>query len=929
MWLPTNQLPAATGAGWCMTTANDGTGQFRYDLLWGLFYKYDTWNDGTGQKLASPNIPPVTASSMCYTSDEGYRANSLSTGTSVTSMTIPATNSQVLIGKEIEITTGTGLGEKRTITGVSGINILDSGIATSAALDRIADTTKRYEINQFIGYSVRLVFGNGMTQTRRILYNDSNTLYFYDINSQQLDPWNNTVMAITAPYVLPAVGTAYYIESCDVSWTTPIPAIDTSTSYFINTGGVWLISATAAAPWSSFQFYDNLTDTWATKTALGGQLLAALGTDFSLEIITKWTPFEVNSGTISWAARTLTDSTKAMAVDRYCNYSIHITGGTGIWQKNRIIANGATYFEIAKPWVTVPDATSTYEIHWDTDVMYLIGNGASVIHAYSRKYDMWYTGPLVDVWQARNISASFPGQEALWVVSITRATGWITSLGVTAGGTGWAKWNLFTITGTGGKGRVESVTSGWVVATVSLYAAGSGYTVVGGVTTTATAPAVGTGLTVNVLAVWTVGRVTLANNSNFYKNDPITFRGCTDAAWNVTANILAIDSLTTFDILATAAASAVASFSQSTTTLVDPTQNWATNIYKGMIVKIDTPGTAPTSQFREILSNTATVLTFATAVAATQNSRYTIVSPEAFGVARQYQVLTEWGEGRATGWSSTTLIDSTKNWAINQWTNYKVRVIAGTGLGSGNIPITGNNATTLTLTTPGFTPDSTTKYMIMEMFGTATAGTTTTLTDTSKNYIPGALLNKQIVLTSGTGQRFVYTITANTATIITFALATAPDATTTYSILAMTPRGVACNMRWINGNTDANTRWKYLLLVRGGATNVLDFFDISRNYLIPALLYNPKTALLTTWSTYTYNGEDIFYFTTSVANDFIYVYALNINTMEIVASYQTTAIQGTVHIWDLLCFVKQPDWLKFLFLALCTSRVVYKLQLIW
>jgi hypothetical protein len=63
---------------------------------------------------------------MCYTSDEGYRANSLSVGTSVTSMTIPATNSQILIGKEIEITTGTGLGEKRVITAVSDIKILDS-----------------------------------------------------------------------------------------------------------------------------------------------------------------------------------------------------------------------------------------------------------------------------------------------------------------------------------------------------------------------------------------------------------------------------------------------------------------------------------------------------------------------------------------------------------------------------------------------------------------------------------------------------------------------------------------------------------------------------------------------------------------------------------------------------------------------------------
>ena len=303
-----NQLPAASGAGGTIISSNDWTGQYAYELLWWLFYKFDTWNNWHGEKLASPNIAPVTASSMCYTSDEGYRANSLSVGSSVTSMTIPATNAQILIGKEIEITTGTGLGEKRVITSVSDIRILDSGIATSAALDRIADTTKRYEINQFIGYSVRLVFGNGLTQVRRILYNDTNTLYFFDANSQQLDPWNNTVFSATAPYAIPAVGTTYYIEACDVSWTTPIPAIDTSTSYFINTGGVWLISATAAAPWSSFQFYDNLTDTWTTKTALGGQLLAALSTDFSLEILTKWTPYEVNSGVISWASRTLTDS---------------------------------------------------------------------------------------------------------------------------------------------------------------------------------------------------------------------------------------------------------------------------------------------------------------------------------------------------------------------------------------------------------------------------------------------------------------------------------------------------------------------------------------------------------------------------------------------------------------------------------------------
>jgi hypothetical protein len=197
--------------------------------------------------------------------------------------------------------------------------------------------------------------------------------------------------------------------------------------------------------------------------------------------------------------------------------------------------------------------------------------------------------------------------------------------------------------------------------------------------------------------------------------------------------------------------------------------------------------------------------------------------------------------------------------------------------------------------------------MIMEAFGTATAGTTTTITDTSKNYIVNALLNKQIIFTTGTGQRIVSTITANTATVITFALTTAPDVTTAYSILAMTPRGAACNMRWINGNTNVNTKGKYMLMVRGGNTNVMDLFDISRNYVQLSILYSPKTALLTTGSSLTYNGEDIFYYTTSVANDFIYVYGVNINTMQVVSMYQTTAVQGTLHIGDFLAFVKSPD----------------------
>jgi hypothetical protein len=57
------------------------------------------------------------------------------------------------------------------------------------------------------------------------------------------------------------------------------------------------------------------------------------------------------------------------------------------------------------------------------------------------------------------------------------------------------------------------------------------------------------------------------------------------------------------------------------------------------------------------------------------------------------------------------------------------------------VVITSNDANTLTITNPGFVPDTTTKYIIMDTFGVATAGTSTTLTDTTKL---GQLINGQV-----------------------------------------------------------------------------------------------------------------------------------------------------------------------------------------
>jgi len=68
--------------------------------------------------------------------------------------------------------------------------------------------------------------------------------------------------------------------------------------------------------------------------------------------------------------------------------------------------------------------------------------------------------------------------------------------------------------------------------------------------------------------------------------------------------------------------------------------------------------------------------------------------------------------------------------------------------------------------------------------GTATAGSTTTLTDSSKSWTTNAYAGKVARITGGTGAGQVGYIASNTATVLTFSntLATALDATSVYEV---------------------------------------------------------------------------------------------------------------------------------------------------
>ena len=932
LFIPTTQLRANTSALAAFSQANERGQRYIYYTVGGLFYRYDSVND-VSVRLATPMIAPVTVSSLAYSDEHGYYGNALAAGAST--ITVAGLNGKIMEGLEIEIISGTGAGQIRTISSAAKPAILDTGIVTGTSGSiSFTDSTKRWRINEWIGYQVRLTYNTGQSQVRKVLYNNETTITLQDANYQQLDPWNNTQYSSLAPYALPVSTPGsqanYQIESCVLTVNTAWDVQpDSSSAYVIKGGGVFLLSSVAGSPFASFQYYDVLSDVWTVKTPLGGLLTAALGTDYAITLLDKSKVFATGTAT-GGSARGMTDSGLSLAVDRYANFELRITGGTGIGQKARIVGNSATAFEIEKPWAVQPTAGSTYAVYGNTNVCYLTGNGASSMYQYLIDADQWVTGQSIDYGQTRNISAQFAGQEAFGITTGVRNTGGITALNATptAGGTGYAVGDIFNITtgGTVGKGRVEAVSAGGVVTSVSLYSAGLTYTTGSGKATT-NVSGTGTGLTVDITTVGTVGRITLASNHNMLIGESVTISGCNEAAWNGAATILATDSLTTFDIVTTATGSMVASNIQSTVLIVDSTKNWAVNEHAGKIIKLEVAGTSQTTQLRRIVSNTATTITVTTIVAGVNGlSRYAIMQPEAFGRDRMYDSDHETGDGYATGGTSTTLVNSAKSWITNQWAGFRIRIIAGTGVGN-EFAITSNTATTLTYSAPGFTPDTTTKYQIMSTFGIATSGTTTTLVDSTKNWIVNKFAGKRIILTAGTSQRVEATIASNTANTITFtaAIGVAPDTTTCYTILSIQARSTATRALWLYNQSTTSEAGNLLMSIRGGGVTTIDMYDITRDLWDLTAFYSSQDETFNIGSSYAYDGEDTVYLVTGTSSDFIYVLAFDVTTRACVGAMQSPFLQGTtVHTGNFASIVESDDGGLFLFIALCTSRLMYK-----
>jgi len=926
--------------------------RYIYYMVSVVLYRYDTYSDGWQQLATSRSdimTPYIGGVSIEYTNFGGFRGNVLSAGAST--INIPAARENAMVGYKIRITGGTGIGQERIITSVSDPIIADTGVMTAiqGSVNGFTDSTKRWKTNQWVGYHVRVTFGSGINMVRKVLYNDSTNIYIFDQNHWGLEQWNNTPYYVNAPQAIPAYSNSYYqieqsIVTVDSPWTVQP---DATSTFVVMTGGLWVTIGTQQSSYLWLYFYDLLTDTWMLKTSPipVGFTTSYMSSNVNLKLVDESTGILLNGNISAATAKTITTN-QTLVAGRWANHQVRITAGIGIGQSRRIVSNsnGANaLLYLATPWDITPDGTSQFAIYPDTK-LYINGSQKSSMYQYLIEEDMWVTGSAYETGYVRNASGLYPGQEAFGVSTATRQTTSITVLGtVGAGGTGYNVGDIFTITGGNplAQGRVETIAANGVVLTVSLYSNGNGYTTGAGKATIAVVGSGNNGLTVAITTVGLTGRITFALAHNLKIGDSCTIKGATEAAWNSAYTITGTpsSSMSIVEVVTTATADLVFSYSNIATVIVDSTKNWGINEHVGKVIGIYSIGTYqnPTYQARRIISNTATTITVATMTTAVNGtSRYVIQSPMAFGRDIQYKQTERGSFGWASSGSPTTLVDNTKLWQINQWLGYKVRIISGTGWDNqiGELAITANDATTLTITTPGFTADATTQYQIQDSFGQCTASTNAALIyDTTKNWTANQWIGRSVRIMGGMAGTYWYDtiIASNTATTITLGTVAALDTTCSYCILSENIRLQGSSLNWIHSPTLTAAKGRYLISCRGFVANsyVTSWgkYDLVSELFDFTLMHFPTFGEnLGTGSMYTYDKKDTIYIQVTATGRIL---AYNTHDGTIRPCGMIPYGMGTVIEGNRMELITTVDGLKYLYVMRHSGTEMWRMLIHW
>lgn len=193
-----------------------------------------------------------------------------------------------------------------------------------------------------------------------------------------------------------------------------------------------------------------------------------------------------------------------------------------------------------------------------------------------------------------------------------------------------------------------------------------------------------------------------------------------------------------------------------------------------------------------------------------------------------YTGYSSFATGTATAGGASTLTRSTANWTVNQWTNYQIRIVSGTGAGQIRT-IASNTATVITV---------------------GTAWTTQPSTD-SVYSIEG-------------NDDFIYYMGNNAVTMYRYSIASNTWTTLSPAVARGAAPSIGMSAHWINEAADSDWTSENAIIngrriysFRAGAGALLDYYDIPSNSWV-AVTYAPATETFTTGTKWAYSGNFIY-----------------------------------------------------------------------
>lgn len=228
----------------------------------------------------------------------------------------------------------------------------------------------------------------------------------------------------------------------------------------------------------------------------------------------------------------------------------------------------------------------------------------------------------------------------------------------------------------------------------------------------------------------------------------------------------------------------------------------------------------------------------------------------------------------ATSGGSATVEDTTASWATDQWKNFQVRVVSGTGAGQIRT-VASNTATIITVTANWTTP-----------------------------------LDIDSVVNIEGNDDFLYYMGNNAVTLYRYSIGTNTWSTLTPTAARAAAPGVNLSGHWVwdcddsawtNANAIINGRRIYSF--RGGASNALDYYDIAANTWVSNVLYGPQNETFTTGTRYAYNGNYLF-----IQKDATHrFYRYNFVTQELMPWSQLQYPSGGARVGDCMFDVTYKD----------------------